>query len=188
MPDYLSPEARDVLAGLLQRDPTKRFGSGAGDAAEIKAHSFFREVDWVALHACRVTPPFAPQVQGSMDTNQFDSEFTNMPIVSPSSLKDAPVAQPMGSAAQQFAGFTYVAPYQLMAHGAARRGLGPFDHSPTSQASLAALSHGQMMAAALASQQNTGSVAGATAAARQTHPVQQLQGPADAVHNTDIEM
>ena len=98
------------------------------------------------------------------------------------------MAQPMGSAAQQFTGFTYVAPFQLMAHGAARRGLGAFDHSPTSQASLAALSHGQMMAAALANQQNIGSsAAGANVAARQSHPVQQLQGPADAV-NTDIEM
>jgi len=31
---------------LLQKNPTKRLGSGKRDAEEIKAHPFFKNIDW----------------------------------------------------------------------------------------------------------------------------------------------
>lgn len=32
---------------LLQRNPTKRLGSGKGDAEEIKCHPFFKGINWI---------------------------------------------------------------------------------------------------------------------------------------------
>lgn len=82
-PPYVSDVAKDICAKLLNRDPTKRLGSGPGDAAEVKAHPFFASIDWVALYELRVPIPFVPAVTSSLDTSQFDSEFTSLPILSP---------------------------------------------------------------------------------------------------------
>ncbi|EGR28006.1 protein kinase domain protein [Ichthyophthirius multifiliis] len=46
LPDFLSMESRSLLKSLLQRNPIKRLGSGKGDAEEIKAHPFFKKINW----------------------------------------------------------------------------------------------------------------------------------------------
>ena len=48
-PKYLSGEAKGVLTGLLTRDPQQRLGTGPADAAELKAHPFFRGIDFVDM-------------------------------------------------------------------------------------------------------------------------------------------
>lgn len=59
--DVVSPEARDVLAGLLTRDPAYRLGSRG--ALDIKRHPFFsRHLDWGLLAAKKIQPPFKPSV------------------------------------------------------------------------------------------------------------------------------
>ena len=85
--------------------PPPRLGSGEHDACELKEHPFFRCVDWQALREGRLSPPWAPCVDGSLDVSQFDNEFTSMqPIVSPD-VRDAY----FGSLENQaFAGFTFV--------------------------------------------------------------------------------
>lgn len=70
--------ARDLLSRLLVRDPKMRLGSGDLDASEVKSHPFFSDVDWVGLMEGRVSPPWSPQVAGSLDVSQFDQEFTSM--------------------------------------------------------------------------------------------------------------
>ena len=45
-------QAREVLSGLLDRNPIKRF-----DAAEMKGLSFFKGVDWVKLMNKEYEPP-----------------------------------------------------------------------------------------------------------------------------------
>jgi len=35
-----------AILKLLQRNPAMRLGSGKGDAEEIKAHEYFRDVNW----------------------------------------------------------------------------------------------------------------------------------------------
>lgn len=108
-PDYLSSDAIDLLSKLLTRDP--RFRLGCGDASEIKAHPFFHPVDWKSLMNGSIPAPWIPTVTGSMDTSQFDTEFTNMPIVSPSSNK---IETNMGNqTTKYFEGFTYVAPHTI---------------------------------------------------------------------------
>ncbi len=86
------------------RDPKLRLGSGERDAAELKAHPFFADVDWETLSRGQVVPPWAPAVAGSLDTSQFDQEFTSMlPIVSPD-VRDVY----FGSLDQAFEGFSFV--------------------------------------------------------------------------------
>jgi len=48
-PAFISPEAKNLLEGLLQRDVSKRFGSGPKDADEIKSHPFFANLNWKKL-------------------------------------------------------------------------------------------------------------------------------------------
>ena len=67
-----------MLSRLLVRDPKQRFGSGERDAQEIKEHPFFADVNWVALATGKLTPPWVPTIAGSLDTSQFDDEFTSM--------------------------------------------------------------------------------------------------------------
>lgn len=82
-PKYLSSSAKDLLNRLLERDPTKRLGTGPEDACEIKNHPFFNDIKWDALMAGKIDPPWRPIISGALDTSQFDREFTDMPIVSP---------------------------------------------------------------------------------------------------------
>ncbi|XP_026293832.1 RAC serine/threonine-protein kinase [Frankliniella occidentalis] len=75
-PKNISSDAKDMLTGLLMKDPTKRLGGGPEDAQEIMAHPFFSCINWSDLQAKRLTPPFKPQVTSDTDTRYFDSEFT----------------------------------------------------------------------------------------------------------------
>lgn len=103
-PAFMSEPAKEILSKLLVRDPTLRLGSGERDAAEIKEMSFFADVDWAGLAAGRITPAWTPSMVGSLDTSQFDQEFTSMlPIVSPD-VRDAY----FGSMDKAFEGFSFV--------------------------------------------------------------------------------
>jgi RAC serine/threonine-protein kinase len=104
-PRSLSARAQTLLRGLLTKDPKHRLGSGSDDAAPIKAHAFFGDTKWEKLMEGLVVPPWNPQVANSLDTSQFDEEFTSMPIFSPSSYQPAG----FGSTPQDnvFEGFTF---------------------------------------------------------------------------------
>jgi serine/threonine protein kinase len=86
-PEYLSADARDILTGLLQRDPAARLGSSPAGFADIKAHAFFRGTDWEALDRKAVPPPFVPRGEGAggagdeTDIANFDTTFTSEPVV-----------------------------------------------------------------------------------------------------------
>lgn len=59
--DDFSPQAKDILVRLLNRNPTKRLG--ANGASEIRSHPFFAEhIDWRRLSLKRIQPPFKPDV------------------------------------------------------------------------------------------------------------------------------
>eukprot|EP01094_Clydonella_sp_ATCC50884_P007025 TRINITY_DN1620_c0_g1_i4.p1 TRINITY_DN1620_c0_g1~~TRINITY_DN1620_c0_g1_i4.p1 ORF type:complete len:710 (+),score=219.36 TRINITY_DN1620_c0_g1_i4:56-2131(+) len=103
-PDHFSPEAKSLLRGLLQRDPQLRLGSGPGDAEEIKAHPFFRNVDWGRLERKEYEPEFKPHLQSLEDVRYFDPEFTSQTV------QDTPVDDQMllGQRPDLFKGFSYV--------------------------------------------------------------------------------
>ena len=103
-PPFMSEDAKSLLSKLLVRDPKHRLGSGERDADELKENVFFRSIDWEILSRGDVASPWAPAFTGSLDTSQFDQEFTSMmPIVSPD-VRDAY----FGSMDRTFEGFTCV--------------------------------------------------------------------------------
>uniref|UniRef100_A0A8C4GKQ6 protein kinase C n=1 Tax=Dicentrarchus labrax TaxID=13489 RepID=A0A8C4GKQ6_DICLA len=71
-PRFLSPES------LLQKNPEMRLGGGEEDASQIKRHKFFQSVDWDALLAKKVKPPFLPVIRAPKDVSNFDEEFTHL--------------------------------------------------------------------------------------------------------------
>merc|ERR1719412_1769372 len=75
-PRTISAEVKDLLGGLLIKDPLQRLGGGPEDAAAVKTHSFFNSINWAELDKKRITPPFKPQVVSDTDTRYFDQEFT----------------------------------------------------------------------------------------------------------------
>lgn len=65
--------AQDLIERLLEKDPRNRLGSGAGGAAEVKAHAWFREVDFELLAQGKVRAPFKPKVADDGDASNFDA-------------------------------------------------------------------------------------------------------------------
>jgi hypothetical protein len=53
-----------LILQLLERDPNKRLGyrPGGGGFEDIKRHAWFKGINWGALHAKEVIPPFEPDV------------------------------------------------------------------------------------------------------------------------------
>lgn len=54
-PVYFSPELKSLLAGLLTKDPLKRFGNDV--EKEVKQHPFFAGIKWDALLKKQIQPP-----------------------------------------------------------------------------------------------------------------------------------
>ena len=58
-PRQISAEAKDLLGGLLVKDPVQRLGGGPEDAKEIMNHVFFASIDWKELEDRKVHLLFA---------------------------------------------------------------------------------------------------------------------------------
>uniref|UniRef100_A0A8C0ECJ7 protein kinase C n=1 Tax=Bubo bubo TaxID=30461 RepID=A0A8C0ECJ7_BUBBB len=83
-PRFLSSEALSIIRKLLQKCPERRLGAGEKDAEEIKIQAFFKEIDWDALFARTLKPPFVPTLRDPTDISNFDEEFTSQkPILTP---------------------------------------------------------------------------------------------------------
>ncbi|KAI5118872.1 hypothetical protein M0805_005314 [Coniferiporia weirii] len=103
-PITMPRDAVSILQKLLTRDPNRRLGSGKGDAEEIKAHAFFKDVDWGAVLNKQYPPPYCPTIKGSADTSNFDEEFTReQPTLTPVHTQLSAQDQ------QEFTGFSWVA-------------------------------------------------------------------------------
>ncbi len=76
MKKYFSPEATSLLHGLLTLSPSKRLGGGERDSEEVKSHPFFRGVDWEAMWAKEIPPPYVPLLTSSHATDNIDKVGT----------------------------------------------------------------------------------------------------------------
>jgi serine/threonine protein kinase len=45
----MSSSAKELLSGLLVKDPARRLGGGPEDAKQIMTHPFFANINWVDL-------------------------------------------------------------------------------------------------------------------------------------------
>ncbi|KAL5508217.1 SCH9_2 [Sanghuangporus vaninii] len=74
--NVISDDGKLFVKGLLNRNPKHRLGA-QHDADELKEHAFFKTIDWKALAAKQVTPPFIPVVESDESVDNFDPEFTS---------------------------------------------------------------------------------------------------------------
>ncbi|XP_024152435.1 protein kinase C epsilon type isoform X3 [Oryzias melastigma] len=104
-PVWLSKEAVSILRAFMTKSPSKRLGCVAAQGLEeaIKAHPFFREIDWTLLEERKVKPPFKPRIKTKRDVNNFDQDFTREePVLTP--VDDTIVKQ---INQDEFKGFSY---------------------------------------------------------------------------------
>ncbi|KAL3697486.1 hypothetical protein R1sor_011562 [Riccia sorocarpa] len=67
VPEEMSDEAQDLIDRLLTEDPNERLG--ARGAAEVKAHPFFKDIEWDTL--ARQKAAFVPSPDTAHDTSYF---------------------------------------------------------------------------------------------------------------------
>ncbi|XP_049297766.1 ribosomal protein S6 kinase beta-2 isoform X1 [Anopheles funestus] len=108
IPGYLTPDSRDLIRRLMKRQVSQRLGSGPTDGQAVRAHPFFKNVNWDDVVKRRLDPPIKPVLASEDDVSQFDTKFT----------KEIPVDSPDETTLSEsvnliFQGFTYVAPSVL---------------------------------------------------------------------------
>jgi classical protein kinase C len=107
-PIHMPPDSVSILHKLLTRDPSKRLGAGPTDAEEVKAHPFFRDINWDDMFNKRVAPPFRPTLKNPSDTSWFDTEFTSeKPTLTP--IHSVLSAQDQA----EFKSFSWTAPHVM---------------------------------------------------------------------------
>jgi serine/threonine protein kinase len=84
IPQHLTAHAKDLITGLLNRDPQRRLGAGATGTEDIKRHAFFSSLDWAKLLGREISPPYSPcrpYIPGELpDLANFPPTFTSMKI------------------------------------------------------------------------------------------------------------
>ncbi|KAG0336527.1 Serine/threonine kinase [Podila humilis] len=105
-PQGLGQHEQALLQSLLVKVPALRLGAGPTDAEEIKAHAYFRNVNFDDVFHKRIPPPFLPKVTSATDVSNFDTEFTS------ESTGETPTNYRLNQVEQDlFKGFSYVSPW-----------------------------------------------------------------------------
>lgn len=113
-PFYVNRPAASLIQGFLRRNPLERLGANGGE--EVRAHPFFASMNWHALLKRQVEPPFNPcRNQNVADTENFEKEFTSMPLKSvDESSSTIPIPSASGSeSSEEFINFTFEEESQL---------------------------------------------------------------------------
>jgi serine/threonine protein kinase len=66
----VAKDAVSIMQLLLVKDPKKRLGSGRGDADDVRAHAYFRSVNWDDVLYKRNPPPFIPKIVRCLDCSR----------------------------------------------------------------------------------------------------------------------
>jgi len=106
IPDYIEPEAADLIKKFLDRNPQTRLT----EIEAIKKHAWFKDIDWVKLLSKDIEPPYIPQVEKD-STILIDENFTKMNVNE--TLSTPPTnhgSNNGGKPADQFEGFTFMQP------------------------------------------------------------------------------
>lgn len=81
LPYFLGPDAKDLLTRLLRKEPSKRLGANMPkDLKTIKAHRFFRRIDWRKLGRRECEAPIQPLITDPELAENFAKEFTDLPL------------------------------------------------------------------------------------------------------------
>lgn len=74
IPDFFSPEASDLVKGLLAKDSTLRIGNEF--ISDIKDHPWCAPIHWKKVLKKKIQPPFRPDYNNS----NFDAEFLKIEV------------------------------------------------------------------------------------------------------------
>lgn len=123
LPYFLGPDAKDLLTRLLRKEPAKRLGGTTTKELKIlKAHRFFRKIDWKALERREVEPPITPVITDPELAENFSEEFTSIPlspVVTRASGNEPKVEDQYTKAeGDPFGGFSFVASKSLLENDA----------------------------------------------------------------------
>jgi serine/threonine protein kinase len=123
-PNNISKDFKSLLVGLLEKKQEDRLGFQHG-VAELKAHAFFKGVDWDKVLQKQIAPPLLPGPAGDNLVNNFDPQFTEQP-------HQIYIAEDVAGAGYErdFAGFDYVRPSLAVANVSS----GEASSTPTSSA------------------------------------------------------
>lgn len=126
LPYYLSQDAKDLLTRFLRKDPKKRLGYHMPkDMGTIRAHRFFRKLDWKKLAAREVLPPIVPLITDPELAENFSEEFTGlaMSVVGGGGKEEGEEGEMTGLEQEEvwaarekdpFGGFSFVASQSLL--------------------------------------------------------------------------
>ena len=78
-PPEMSPVVKDLIKGLLRKQPGRRLGSAKG-IKEIKSHQWFKDMDFEQLLKKNYEPPFVPVMKNVCDLDYFDEVYTGMQL------------------------------------------------------------------------------------------------------------
>jgi serum/glucocorticoid-regulated kinase 3 len=76
----VSLDMRDFLTLMLQKNPKHRLGHTEDDWEQVRAHKFFREINFDHLLSKKIRPAFIPNVSGPTDGRYIEAAFRNSPI------------------------------------------------------------------------------------------------------------
>lgn len=97
----ISPAGQQFIAGLLERDPSKRLGCGPNGLDDIKNHPWFKGMSWEDVYNHKVSPLYRPQSTQSGKPLNVDEQFRRAPVV------DTPVEQGQLNNKIHFPDFTF---------------------------------------------------------------------------------
>jgi len=99
IPAFFSAEVADIIRQFLHRDAKERLQ----DPERIKAHPWFRDINWDKLLRFEIEPPFKPKVKSADDLSNIDREFLDEDV-----NDDHDPEAPKGPVAPDvFGGFTF---------------------------------------------------------------------------------
>jgi serine/threonine-protein kinase Psk1 len=119
LPYFLGPDAKDLLTRLLRKEPHKRLGGNSSkDLKTLKAHRFFRKIDWKKLEKREVEPPIQPVITDPELAENFSKDFTDLPL-SPVVTRGGETFEDymqdvQKSESDPFGGFSFVASNSLL--------------------------------------------------------------------------
>jgi len=115
-PSYLSGDACSLIKALMNRDVSKRLGTGPVGTKNVMTHPFFKKIKFKDLFAKKLIPPFQPckDPLDPLDISNFSCEWTREnPKESKTDL--AAAAGDTWTDGNAFRDFTYTSPSFLEA-------------------------------------------------------------------------
>jgi len=100
-PVYLSAEVTDLMKRFLTRDPQLRLQ----DPDQIRAHPWFKPINWEKVKNKEIPVPFVPNVKSPDDVRNIDKEFLQEKLDDEEEEYSSTVVKP-----DTFGGFTFQSP------------------------------------------------------------------------------